>query len=60
MAEQDLSVKTLLQSVRLSPDAPEVAKPQPMIRDNLQTVVEAVSDEERFLRAWRRSSTTWM
>ncbi|WP_437594403.1 type VI secretion system contractile sheath large subunit [Sorangium sp. So ce1000] len=47
--EQELSVKTFLQSVRLSPDAPEVAKPQPMIRDNLQTIVEDVTDEERFL-----------
>ncbi|EYF05026.1 type VI secretion system contractile sheath large subunit [Chondromyces apiculatus] len=49
MAEQDLSVKSLLQSVRLSSEAPEVAKPQPMIKDNFTTIVEAVTDEERFL-----------
>jgi type VI secretion system protein ImpC len=42
-------MKSLLQSVRLSPDTPEVDKPQPMIKDNLQTIVETVTEEERFL-----------
>ena len=39
-------LKSFLNSVRLSP---EVASPTPMIQQNLETVVEQVSPEERFV-----------
>ncbi|GIW70584.1 MAG: intracellular growth locus iglB [Planctomycetota bacterium] len=43
---QQVTVKRFLSSLRLNP---EHAAPKPMVQDNLQTVVEEVSEEDRLL-----------
>jgi type VI secretion system protein ImpC len=43
---EDLNLKTFLSSVKLSP---EIGKPKPMLQSNLETIVEDVSAEERFV-----------
>lgn len=43
---ETLDLKRFLSSMRLST---EVSEPVPMIQENLQTVAEAVSDEDRFI-----------
>ena len=43
---QSLDIKTFLSSVKLGA---EVAKPTPMLQSNLETIVEDVSAEERFV-----------
>jgi type VI secretion system protein ImpC len=44
-----LSLKSFISSVRLKPEKPEVDKPTPMLQQNLETIVDRVSDEERFI-----------
>jgi type VI secretion system protein ImpC len=44
-----LSIKSFISSVRLKAEKPEVEKPTPMLQAQLETIVDHVTDEERFI-----------